>query len=235
MRSSTTLQVDCPRGLARTIVAPSLPRLLEQHRDLSIRIQEYDRLFDLAMTARCVVLTIDDTPRDDLIVYSLASVRLVTCASKEFLAIHGTPMQPSDLNPGHCIQVCRDPNAAAVAWEFRRADERKNINPASGMIFADEASAAAAAMRGGGFVQLPQYEVEGAIACELLTEVLAEWSVSRVLTALTPWHPVAELTRVQIFLRFLRTLLPDQAPQAIGLSRDEDGPETHRRMSILEA
>jgi LysR family transcriptional regulator for bpeEF and oprC len=213
MRSSTTLQVDCPRGLARTIVAPSLPRLLEQHRDLSIRIQEYDRLFDLAMTARCVVLTIDDTHHGDLIVYPLASVRLVTCASKEFVAMNGTPMQPSDLDPKHCIQVCREPRTAAAAWEFRPAADRSEINPASKMIFADEASATAAAIRGGGFVQLPQYEVEEAIACGLLTEVLPEWSVSRILTVLTRCRTEAELTRVQIFLRFLRTLLPDQVQE----------------------
>lgn len=211
MRLSTALQVHCPRGLARTIVAPALPRLLQQYRDLRVRIHEYDRSTDISTAAGCLALTVDDNDRSALIAHPLSHVRTVTCASKEFIAINGAPTHPADLDPEHCIQVCRDSSTTATPWEFAQAADRAEIDPKSNMIFGDEASAVKAAVHGGGFVQLLQYEAEEALACGLLTEVLSQWSVRRVLSAITD----RRLTRresVQIFLRFLRTLLPESLP-----------------------
>ena len=209
MKPSTVLQIRCPRGLAHRIVAPSLPRLLQQHPDLRVRIHEYDWPVEIVIAAGCLGLTIDRVDRSDVIVDPVGHVRMVTCASPEFVAIHGTPSHPDDLDPRHCIHARRH-------WEFRRAAERYALRPASKMIFSDEASAVSAAVHGGGFVQLPQYEAEEAIACGLLTEVLAGWSVQRLLTVVTERSSVAS-ARVQIFLRFLRTLFP--APAVAELTR----------------
>lgn len=204
----TMLQIHCPRGLARTVIAPSLPRLIQQHPELSVCIRTYDRLSCRAMEAGSLVVTLDEMPGSDVIVHPLSYVRFVTCASFEFVGVHGMPSHPKDLNPRHCIQVCSTPSHAAVVWRFQRGADRIETSSASELSFTDDASAAVAAVHGGGFVHLPQYEVEQAIACGLLTEVLADWSVARVLVALTSCRPTTHLTHAQTFLHFLRTVFP---------------------------
>jgi LysR family transcriptional regulator, regulator for bpeEF and oprC len=183
--------------MSRTVIAPSLPRFLQQHRDIEV-VVTHSR-----PNAADIVLTVGEAPSEQLIAHSLCPIRLVTCASKEFVAINGVPREIADLDPRHCIRVGVD-----TAWEFYRGAERQALHPRSQMMFADEASAVAAAVRGGGFVQLPQYEVDEALASGLLVEVLARWSVTRMLTAFVHRHASTEQWRVQTFLGFLRSVLP---------------------------
>ena len=108
--ASRTLRIQAPAPVSR-LIAPALPRFLHQHPGLGVQLSEIhgieeqcieEQLLREADVALCTGPVHDST----LIVQPLATIRVVTCASPDFIACNGLPATPADLAPTHCIGSC---------------------------------------------------------------------------------------------------------------------------------
>jgi DNA-binding transcriptional LysR family regulator len=172
---ASQLRISAPTVIVQRVLAPALPRFLVQNPDMGVRLlnRESDgNASDTVEAAICIGAT-DTMPGIRKV--HLASLRDITCAAHEFVAKHGEPRSPAGLNPAHCIGIVDDQNRPAN-WLFRKGSTQISLAPASSLAFNDPQSAAAAAIRGGGFVHVLALAVESQIAAGLLKPVLVEWS-----------------------------------------------------------
>ncbi|WP_435674027.1 LysR substrate-binding domain-containing protein [Pseudomonas denitrificans (nom. rej.)] len=82
---------------------PLLGRYLRQHPDVKIELSLSDRLVDLIDESFEAVIRIGPLDDSSLVARPLAAYRLIACAAPAYLAEHGTPQTPDDLEGHHCL------------------------------------------------------------------------------------------------------------------------------------
>ena len=126
-RAPGVLAMTAPVALGRQVIAPLIPAFLKRYPDVQIQLDLSDRLaalategFDLAIRH---VAEVPDTHVASLI----GEIRSVLVATPRYLAEHGMPAVPADLERHDCIHYLR--RSGAAAWAFRRpgADERVQV------------------------------------------------------------------------------------------------------------
>ena len=149
--------MTAPVALGRQIIAPLIPAFLKRYPDVQIQLDLSDRLaalategFDLAIRH---VAEVPDTHVASLI----GEIRSVLVATPRYLAEHGTPAVPADLERHDCIHYLR--RSGAAAWAFRRpgADERVQV-PVRGSFAANNSEVLREAALGSvGIALLPDF------------------------------------------------------------------------------
>jgi len=203
-QSAPHLRIAVPAIIAHTLVAPALPRFLEQHREMRVQllIAEGRGKPDRCDAAICI-RPLDLEPQWSA--RCLAVMPEVLCASEVFLAVHGTPHGPHELNPAHCIGVL-DQDSNPSVWSFHQGSTGVMVVPTAPLMFSDAQSAVASAVRGGGFILVPELAVESQIAAGLLHPLLPDWNAPR--RAVWMKH-IGQLTpQLEIFADFVAGLLP---------------------------
>lgn len=109
------LRVTVPFIVARRVTA-AIPRLLERHDALSVRLVVTDRWLD-PVDEIDLAVRIGELPDSRLVARRLRSSRWVTLASPEYLARRGTPRTPEDLAAHACLRFLA-PGGRARAWTF---------------------------------------------------------------------------------------------------------------------
>ncbi|BCG02148.1 LysR family transcriptional regulator (plasmid) [Paraburkholderia sp. PGU19] len=100
-----TLRISSSFGFGRHVVAPALARLTERYPQLSVRLDLFDRIVDVAGEGFDLDIRIGDDIAPHLIAKRLAENHRVLCASPEYLKRHGTPRQLADLGTHHCLAI----------------------------------------------------------------------------------------------------------------------------------
>src|ERR1700712_98600 len=99
------LRVSSSFGFGRHIVAPALARLSDKHPQLSVRLDLFDRLVDVAGEGFDLDIRIGDEIAAHLIAKRLASNHRVLCASPEYVQGHWRPKQLADLASHACLAI----------------------------------------------------------------------------------------------------------------------------------
>jgi DNA-binding transcriptional LysR family regulator len=197
------LRIDVPAGFGRLIVMPALPEFSERYPHIELEVGMTDRPVDLIREGvDCVVR--GGQPLDhSLVARPLAQMRQVVCASREYLARHGTPLSLEDLAQHHVIEYFASGSNKRYGLEFIVDDKERefpmpkalSINSADGYL--------AACVAGYGLVQTPYYHVAEPLRSGTLIEVLADYSQPMLpLTALYPAHRQMS-RRVRVFIDWL--------------------------------
>jgi len=100
-----TLRISSSFGFGRHIVAPALSRLNERYPQLSVRLDLFDRLVDVAGEGFDLDIRVGDDIAPHLIAKRLAPNYRVLCASPAYLAKQGTPRQIGDLSTHACLAI----------------------------------------------------------------------------------------------------------------------------------
>jgi LysR family transcriptional regulator, regulator for bpeEF and oprC len=202
--AASHVRIALPAILAHTLVAPALPRFLEQHREMRVHLIITE---GPGKPDRCDA-SIDIRPIDDHsepYARRLATVPEVLCASEGFLAAYGKPRGPRDLNPTHCIGIC-DADEQPRDWSFHQGSTEVTFAPAAPLMFSDALSAVAAAVRGGGILLVPSLAVEAQIAAGLLVPLLQDWTAPG--RAVYMQHDGPLTSQLRTFADFVAGLLP---------------------------
>jgi len=173
--ASRTLRIQAPGPVSR-LIAPALPRFLHQHPGLGVQRSEVHGIEEQLLREADAALCIGPVHDSTLIVQPLAMIRVVTCASPDFIRCNGLPATPADLAPTHCIGLLEPGEAAPREWVFSRRHTRHSIVPAARLAFCNSDSAVAAAVRGGGYVRVLSIEADEKMRSGLLQSVLEEWN-----------------------------------------------------------
>lgn len=170
------LKIDVPGTLARDILVPRLPDFLARHPGLAIQIGEGERFVDLVREGFDCVVRAGELTGNGMIVRRLGSFREITCATPAYLARHGIPNTPDDLDGHEMIAFVSSRTQQPLPLEFHRDGRVVEVMlPARVLVMSADVNAAA--VRAGlGLMQAPRHRFAADLASGALIEVLADYA-----------------------------------------------------------
>ncbi|AOX16577.1 LysR family transcriptional regulator [Kozakia baliensis] len=172
---SGVLRVDVVGYLARTILLPALPEFLARHPALTVHLGEGERFVDLLREGVDCVVRAGALADSDMVARPLGVMEEVTVASPDYLARHGMPTTPEDLEGHQMIGFVSSRTGQPLPLEFKRGDEVIEVMLPTRLLVSGAETSAAAARQGFGLVQAPRYRFIDDLANGTLIEVLADF------------------------------------------------------------
>jgi DNA-binding transcriptional LysR family regulator len=197
------LRVNTDPWFARLVLVPRLPGFLEAHPALSIELVVGDTLGELVAEGFDAAVRFGEPEPSGLVARKLLETRILTCASPGYLARHGTPLHPRDLEQHECLMF-RDPvTGRPFQWEFRRGGEVVAVKASGRVVLNDLATKLAACAGGNGIAQTIELGVGPMLARGELVQILPDWAEERF--PLYAYHPSRHLppAKVRAFLDFV--------------------------------
>lgn len=201
------VRVDVPGRIGRLILAPALPAFLSRWPGIRVELGMTDRTVDLVGERVDIALRIGPLSDSSLRARKLADIAQINVASPAYLARHGMPLAPADLD-GHWQVAYASPSTGRVAeWEWlegghprtRAVPWRVSANSAEGYI--------ACALAGSGLIQIPAYDVAGHLAAGDLVDVMPDHRPEPMPMHLVfPGSPRA-LRRLGVFTEWMEEVL----------------------------
>jgi DNA-binding transcriptional LysR family regulator len=162
------LAVTAPVLFGRMFVMPVVVEYLNRYPDTAASAVLLDRVVNLIEEGVDVGIRIGELPDSNLQATAVGSVRLVVCASKEYLRRHGVPRRPEEVLQ-HSI-IASSAGSASISWRFGgrvlRIEPRLTVTTNDGAI--------EAALRGFGITRMLSYQVSPYVMAGDLRIVLEE-------------------------------------------------------------
>lgn len=117
------LRILAPLGFGRRFVAPLVGDFAQAHPKLTLALVLSDRPARIPESDWDVAVHVGERPVSTGSIRTLAPNRRVLCASPEYVARHGVPARPQDLNTHRCIAL-RENDEDVTLWRFTDANRR---------------------------------------------------------------------------------------------------------------
>lgn len=201
---SGTLQLTAPSDFGRNVLLPWLDEFRLEHPHLRLNLRLNDRNTDLIREPVDLALRYG-VPNDSSLV-ALPVVpehRRVACASPEYLARHGCPSSPLELEQ-HKAVLYRLGDRRYDEWRFSQGDMTQEVEVRGELECDDGEVARRWALAGHGIVYKAQLDVQADLRSGRLVALFPDWQGERVpLNLLCPQR--AQVTeRVRLLQQFLR-------------------------------
>jgi len=198
------LRVDMGSTMATMLVLPALPEFQKRYPELQLDIGVSDRPVDLlGDRVDCVIRggTLSDP---SLIARRLGSLNFVTCATPAYLARHGTPLHPTDLETNHqMVRYFFAGTQRRLPVEFVRGEERISVDAHYFVSVNDSNALLAAALAGMGVLQTLMFMAEPHFKSGALIPLLEDWSLepNPIYIVYSPNRHLS--ARVRVFVEWL--------------------------------
>jgi DNA-binding transcriptional LysR family regulator len=165
-------EYDVPRGELRltvttafgqSIVLPLVYDFLGAHPDISLDVLSVNRNVDLIEERVDVGIRIGELSDSSLFAVKVGTIRLVTCASPDYLERKGRPQIPDDLASHDGVQF------GNLSWSF---PDGANVLPKIRVHATDVTAACAATSHGLGITRVPSFMVHAELQSGALVELL---------------------------------------------------------------
>ncbi|MGF6771496.1 LysR family transcriptional regulator for bpeEF and oprC [Paraburkholderia sp. GAS199] len=175
------LRVDMTLSLARLVVLPSIKDFQNRFPDVELTLTMADRTVELVQEGiDCVIRT--GTPEDSptLVARRIGAFDWVTCASPEYLALHGTPKSLEDLAEHQAVGYLSSRTARPLDWHFVVNGEDRSIRMRERLIVNDIDAYVACGVEGLGLIRAGSYMVLPHVLSGRLQRVLTDFSAPAV-------------------------------------------------------
>ncbi|WP_438390063.1 LysR substrate-binding domain-containing protein [Caballeronia sp. DA-9] len=196
-----TLRISSSFGFGRHIVAPALARLSDHHPQLSVRLDLFDRLVDVAGEGFDLDIRIGDEIASHLIARRLASNHRVLCASPEYLERHGAPKQLADLTIHACLAI-KERDHPFGLWRLHVRGEAVSIKVTGPLSTNHGEVAVQWALAGRGIVLRSLWDVQPLLEGGQLVQILPDVTQPANVWAVYPAR-LAASAKVRVCVDFL--------------------------------
>jgi len=168
------LRVNAPMSFSLLRLAPALPDFLALYPEIDVDLVMNDRRVDLMEEGFDLAIRIGRLTDSSLVARKLSPMQRLIVASPAYLADRGTPQVPADLRRHDCL--CYSNADTIDEWRFCEPDGRPVTIEVKGRVRANNGDLLRiAALRGLGFVDLPNFLVAGDIESGALVPVLQDY------------------------------------------------------------
>lgn len=175
-RPSGRLRIDVSASFATDIILPALPGFHARYPEIQIDMGLSDRPADLIGENLDLAVRAGEIEDQSLIARRIGEMMLITCATPGYLAKHGTPQHPRDLEDGHlAIGYRRAGTSRIMPFTFASAKETIEIQGNHIVSLNDGTGYVAAGLAGLGVMQVPTFMAMAHIASGRLVPVLTDW------------------------------------------------------------
>lgn len=176
-----------PRGLVRLSVpmsfglrwvAPLLPEFFRLYPEVSIDLHLSDASVDLVGEGFDAALRIAVLPDSSLVARRLCPVARVVVAAPDYLARHGTPRHPSELQDHACLGYAY--RARGDVWRFTATSgEEVNVKPEGPLRVTNADALLPTVVAGLAIAEFPEFIAADEVRDGRLVPILPEWSLPR--------------------------------------------------------
>lgn len=200
------LLVEVPVGLGYLYVVPALKKFHEDNPDIQVICLLNPGPRRLVEGGIDVALQLGDLKDSNLISRKICMTRYIVCASPDYIARHGAPNRPEDLNDKNCMGFYSPRNGRITEWEFTKGNKTIYHLPAGAPNFNSSVALIDTAQRGGGIIYALDLLVRDALKEGRLVPVLTDWkTLQRPLFILYPQRRYLP-GKVKTFIQFLERL-----------------------------
>ena len=170
-----TLRINAPRAACELVLAPLVSRFIKAHPGMQVELVADNAFVDIVATGFDAGVRFGESLQQDMVALPLGPPqRFLVVGSPAYLASHGTPICPRELQQHPCIRN-RFSNGATYRWEFARGNERFEIEIDGPLAVSEMSLMIHAAEQDLGLAYVyAQYAGPGLAAGRLLS-VLEDW------------------------------------------------------------
>ena len=167
------LRVNVPVTFGIQHLASLWGKFHTQHPQVRLDVTLSDRIVDVVEEGYDLAIRIAELPSSSLISKRLAKTRIVLCASPEYLATHGTPSHPAELNDHATIAYSYW--STKDAWLFEGPEGPVNITIKPWVQTNNGDTCRAIALANQGIILHPTFLIGDDLAAGRLVEILPEY------------------------------------------------------------
>ncbi|SFI89129.1 LysR family transcriptional regulator [Celeribacter neptunius] len=168
-----SLTITTPIVFGRLHMVPVISEFLGAFPEVDIRLVQTDQPVNLFEDRIDLALRIGNLPDSSLIARRLGALRLITCASPEYLAQRGTPETPEDL-AGHCCITFGD-LMSPERWRFGTTKDSPTVAITTRLTVNTAEAALDAARCRLGITRVLSYQAAEGIRAGELTRLLRRY------------------------------------------------------------
>lgn len=172
------LRIDLSPSLAVEVLIPALPDFLARYPDIQLDVGCTDRPVDLLGENVDCVIRVGLIRDPSLVARRIGQMPFVTCAAPSYLAAHGAPAHPRELDGAHAIvRYFVEATGRYHDLEFRCGGEVVEVSGRYRIACNEGNAYLAAGLAGLGILQVPAFMVARHVAAGALVPVLEEWEI----------------------------------------------------------
>ena len=176
------LRVTAPYSIGVMWIAPLLSEFHQRHPEVRIDMNLGNEKLDLIATETDVALRIGSLPDSSLVARRLHSFRTQVYASPEYVARHGEPLHPDDLQHHRVLAFSKQRHGNRYCWPLRAAGEQATqeflVNPI--FVANDPAPLQGAMLCGEGLLMSTDVSIKPFVESGRAVRVLAGWTGPQV-------------------------------------------------------
>ncbi|MGI9026703.1 MAG: LysR family transcriptional regulator [Burkholderiaceae bacterium] len=204
--ASGRLRVDVATSAARWTLIPALADFQARYPDIRLELGCSDRPVNLIGDGVDCALRAGEILDQNLIARRISTMHFITCATPAYLASHGRPEHPRDLEKHRCINYFSTVTGRISQWDFDRGGERLQLTLDGPLAVNDSSIYFDACLAGLGIAQLPTSLIREHIESGRLEIVLGAW-LSEPLPIHIVYPPNRNLSnKVRVFVEWIADL-----------------------------
>lgn len=194
------LCLSAPLLFGQQILTPIVLDYLHQFGEVQISSRYLDRAPNLHEEGIDVAVLAGNLPDSSLFAIRVGSIRRVICASPDYVAAHGAPETPDQLQQHHIIHSTAD--ARLPEWRFRVDGDLCHVGLRPRLSCSTNQAAINAACLGGGLSRCMSYQIHDLLSSGRLLTVLAAYELSPIPVHIVYREGRKAAARVRSFVDF---------------------------------
>jgi DNA-binding transcriptional LysR family regulator len=163
--------------VAMAALAEIAPGFLARYPRVTLEVDANDALVDIVAQGFDAGIRLAERLEGDMIAVPFGGpLQMAVVASPGYLAQHGTPLHPRDLDRLPCLVTLAPSTGSPYRWEFEKDGEELRIGVEGPLISRDIELRRAACVAGVGIGYFFDSEIAGPLASGALIRVLEDWT-----------------------------------------------------------
>ena len=177
-RPAGNIRLTAGEHAMNTIIWPRIKPFMQQYPDINIEVTVDNGLTDIVDERFDAGIRLGEQVARDMIAVRIGpDMRMVVVGSPEYLASHGVPQTPHDLQQHRCINMRLPTKGGLYAWEFAHDGEPLRVRVEGQLTLNCLPQRIEAAEAGLGLAYVPEDTIAEGVAAGRLQHVLADWCV----------------------------------------------------------
>lgn len=195
------LKISAPVSFGANQLTPALLDFAAAYPEVSLDVSSTDRMVNLVEEGFDVGVRIGVLADSSVIARKLAAVRMVTCASPDYLQAAGAPATPQELSKHEAIldNNLRDP----LVWSYGGHGDRYDVRVHGRLRFGGADACVAAARRGLGITRTPAFAAADDLRAGHLVPLLCAYEPQLIHVHAVYPHARHLAAKVRAFVDFL--------------------------------
>jgi DNA-binding transcriptional LysR family regulator len=175
-KPSGVLRLSMPHAIARSLVAPLLPRFPAAFPEIKLEIVADDTRSDIVRDRFDAGISIGERIAKDMIAVRLIDeFRMMAVASPVYLTNRPYPATPEDLHAHNCVRLRSEWDESIQPWIFENAGRRLEAAVDGSLVLNDMGLAVNAVLDGMGVGYLPEILISQHVANGRLVPLFDSW------------------------------------------------------------